>query len=116
MLSMSPLLSTFVGALWLRRSEAFGIWWHQSFETDLKPGRALGPARLFAPAEDAETPQVLPVEPRPQAPRMEGLEGPHRRVVDFNTFARCLGCGPQTGKVEPQDLHPEAEPQCMHTP
>eukprot|EP00971_Amphidinium_carterae_P096950 1919265-Amphidinium_carterae.1 len=26
MLSMSPLLSTFVGSLWLRRSEFFGFW------------------------------------------------------------------------------------------
>eukprot|EP00971_Amphidinium_carterae_P154551 3065095-Amphidinium_carterae.1 len=32
----------------------------------------------------------------PQAPR---VEGPHRRVVVYNTFARCLDCYRQTGKV-----------------
>eukprot|EP00971_Amphidinium_carterae_P191227 3794854-Amphidinium_carterae.1 len=52
-------------------------------------------AWLPAPAKDAEAPQALPVEPRPQAPL---VEGPHRRVVMFNTFARCLDCKRQTGK------------------
>eukprot|EP00971_Amphidinium_carterae_P200364 3976188-Amphidinium_carterae.1 len=54
-------------------------------------------ARLPARAEDAEAAQVLPGEPRPQAPR---VEKPHtvRRVVEYNTFARCLNCNRQTGK------------------
>eukprot|EP00971_Amphidinium_carterae_P320178 6364487-Amphidinium_carterae.1 len=42
MLSMSLLLSTFVGSVWLRRSESFGFWWLQSFESEMKPGSALG--------------------------------------------------------------------------
>eukprot|EP00971_Amphidinium_carterae_P294440 5846082-Amphidinium_carterae.1 len=37
-----------------------------------------------------------PGEPLPQAPH---VEGPHRRVVTFNTFARCLDCHRQTDKV-----------------
>eukprot|EP00971_Amphidinium_carterae_P185333 3679844-Amphidinium_carterae.1 len=31
-----------------------------------------------------------------QAPH---VEGPHRRVVTYDTFARCLDCQRQTGKV-----------------
>eukprot|EP00971_Amphidinium_carterae_P079548 1574199-Amphidinium_carterae.2 len=40
--------------------------------------------RLLAPAEVEEIPLAVPGEPRPQAPR---VEGPHRRVVTYNTFA-----------------------------
>eukprot|EP00971_Amphidinium_carterae_P193488 3839552-Amphidinium_carterae.1 len=85
---MSPLLRTFVGSVWLRRSEPFGSWWLQSLETALKPGRVHGclrqPRMLFCRGE-----------PRPQVPR---VEGPGKRVVVFNTFARCLDCNRQTGK------------------
>eukprot|EP00971_Amphidinium_carterae_P304643 6053899-Amphidinium_carterae.2 len=31
--------------------------------------------------------------------RAPHVEGPHRRVVTFTTFARCLDCHRQTGKV-----------------
>eukprot|EP00971_Amphidinium_carterae_P191774 3805070-Amphidinium_carterae.1 len=31
--------------------------------------------------------------------RLGQSEGPHRRVVTFNTFARCLDCHWQTGKA-----------------
>eukprot|EP00971_Amphidinium_carterae_P013883 273456-Amphidinium_carterae.2 len=93
---MSPLLSTFVGSLWLRQSESLAL-----VAPKLRNQPEAWPrASLPAPAEDAEAPQVLPVEPRPQAPR-----------VDCNT---------QTGKrqdaVEDEvpGQHPEVEPQGMH--
>eukprot|EP00971_Amphidinium_carterae_P262524 5207442-Amphidinium_carterae.1 len=53
-------------------------------------------ARLPAPAEVEEIPLAVPGEPRPQA---RHVEGPHRRVAVYNTFARCLVCHRQTGKV-----------------
>eukprot|EP00971_Amphidinium_carterae_P316555 6292638-Amphidinium_carterae.1 len=40
---------------------------------------------------------VGPVEHNTQAPH---VEGPHRRVVNYNTFARRLDCHRQTGKVK----------------
>eukprot|EP00971_Amphidinium_carterae_P000814 16065-Amphidinium_carterae.1 len=40
---------------------------------------------------------VVPVSQEAQAPH---VEGPHRRVVTYNTFARCLDCHTQTGKVK----------------
>eukprot|EP00971_Amphidinium_carterae_P079319 1569287-Amphidinium_carterae.1 len=49
-----------------------------------------------AETEVAMPPLAGPGEPLPQAPH---VEGPHRRVVTFNTFARCLDCHRQTGKV-----------------
>eukprot|EP00971_Amphidinium_carterae_P095189 1883254-Amphidinium_carterae.1 len=54
--------------------------------------------RLPAPAEaDAGVPPPAgPGEPQPQAPH---VEGPHRRVVTFTHFARCLDCHRQMGKV-----------------
>eukprot|EP00971_Amphidinium_carterae_P344855 6485504-Amphidinium_carterae.1 len=51
---------------------------------------------LPAPAEEEVAPQVLSLELLPQAPR-EG--GPHKRVVEFDVFARCLDCCRHTGKV-----------------
>eukprot|EP00971_Amphidinium_carterae_P216681 4301513-Amphidinium_carterae.1 len=53
---------------------------------------------LPVPADEAVvvSPLAGPGEPQPQAPR---IEGPHRRVVTFTTFARCLDCHRQTGKV-----------------
>eukprot|EP00971_Amphidinium_carterae_P275864 5473835-Amphidinium_carterae.1 len=38
-----------------------------------------------------------PVAHYSQAPH---VEGPHRRVVTYNTFARCVDCHGQTGKVK----------------
>eukprot|EP00971_Amphidinium_carterae_P012600 247894-Amphidinium_carterae.1 len=45
--------------------------------------------RLPAPAEEEVVvpPLAGPGEPQPQAPH---VEGPHRRVVTYATFARCL--------------------------
>eukprot|EP00971_Amphidinium_carterae_P157215 3116723-Amphidinium_carterae.1 len=53
--------------------------------------------RLPAAAEaEVEVPRLAgPGEPLLQAPH---VEGPHRRAVTFNTFARCLDCHRQTGK------------------
>eukprot|EP00971_Amphidinium_carterae_P307745 6116303-Amphidinium_carterae.1 len=52
------------------------------------------PAR--AEADVAELPLAEPGEPQPQAPH---VEGPHRRVVTFTSFSRCMDCHRQTGKV-----------------
>eukprot|EP00971_Amphidinium_carterae_P282495 5608307-Amphidinium_carterae.1 len=34
------------------------------------------------------------------------VEGPRRRVVNYNTFARCLDCHRQTGKVKGSLIFP----------
>eukprot|EP00971_Amphidinium_carterae_P074249 1467323-Amphidinium_carterae.1 len=48
--------------------------------------------------EEIATPCLaVPAEHDTQAPH---VEGPHKRVVNYNTFARCLDCHRQTGKVK----------------
>eukprot|EP00971_Amphidinium_carterae_P199119 3951691-Amphidinium_carterae.1 len=69
-------------------------------------------ARLPAPTAVEVPPLAGPGEPLPQAPH---VEGPHRRVVTFNTFARCFDCHRQTGKVRgkfnfPYLRRPECRP------
>eukprot|EP00971_Amphidinium_carterae_P180373 3577577-Amphidinium_carterae.1 len=53
--------------------------------------------RLPAPTEVdvEELPLAAPGEYHPQAPHVEGA---HRRVVNFTSFARCLDCHWQAGK------------------
>eukprot|EP00971_Amphidinium_carterae_P188836 3748588-Amphidinium_carterae.2 len=55
--------------------------------------------RLPALAEEEVVAPLLavPEEHNAQAPH---VEGPHKRVVTYNTFARCLDCHRQTRKVK----------------